>query len=394
MNCSEDTACVHAEALDSTSTIPRQLVNSAMIIPVAFAFLLYGIFTVLFGLSIYIFRRKFTPGKHYIIATIYFFTLATVSVILELIFICTASVPLTPLYDNLLDSGISRGYIFQTALGIILLIIGSLADLLLIQRCYHLWNSRKRFVIAPIIGVLFSCAAWIFATASHLGSIAYVDYIVLSIIQNLYLSGMIAGRIWWSNRKLKKVLVGVGYTSQSLLGPILESAILTPIFLILWVGLNYSGNGGPDGRGSFLGPCALTQIVGISSTLIFVRIGLGIDALTTSQTYPISASVSANIQTQTSPISHSMPMEDLGSNSTRFTHRNWLITPFDLKHDSGQTSGLVTRDSSLMQNTQTQGDLPVSETDSRDFGEVYHRWDQNVEQARVHRGDALKHQPG
>ncbi|KAJ3915609.1 hypothetical protein F5877DRAFT_69727 [Lentinula edodes] len=93
---------------------------------------------------------------------------------------------------------------------------------------------------------------------------AYVTYIYVALAQNVYLSGMIAGRIWWWNQCNKNMFV-----CQVKL--ILESATLTPIFLLLWMALNFSGHD------TILSPCALTQIVGIASTLIAVRIGLGID---------------------------------------------------------------------------------------------------------------------
>lgn len=48
-----------------------------------------GIFVVLFGLSLYIFRQRFTPGKLYITATVLFFIAATASVTLNLISVCT-----------------------------------------------------------------------------------------------------------------------------------------------------------------------------------------------------------------------------------------------------------------------------------------------------------------
>lgn len=44
---------------------------------------------MLFGLSVHIFRWKFTPGKPYILATILLFTLDTASVAVELVSICT-----------------------------------------------------------------------------------------------------------------------------------------------------------------------------------------------------------------------------------------------------------------------------------------------------------------
>ncbi|KAJ3903017.1 hypothetical protein F5879DRAFT_1002774 [Lentinula edodes] len=155
---------------------------------------------------------------------------------------------------------------------------------MLMHRCYRLWNSTKRVIIVPFLSIPACFVLWVIGFLSSLGKVAIVNtqiyFFIAALTQNLYLSGMIAGRIWWLNRRIKKV---VGPPSRDLLGPVLESAVLTPIFFVLWLA-SYFDNffGGP-----VLSPYALTQIVGIASSLVVVRIGLGIDALATLQTYPV-----------------------------------------------------------------------------------------------------------
>ncbi|KAE9397040.1 hypothetical protein BT96DRAFT_88417 [Gymnopus androsaceus JB14] len=92
---------------------------------------------------------------------------------------------------------------------------------------------------------------------------------------------MIAGRVWWLNYKIQKTFQLADQTaknsSQNLLGPILESGALTPIFLLLWMALNFSSLSSLF-MSFWANLITLTEI-GIASTLIIVRIGLGVDAL-------------------------------------------------------------------------------------------------------------------
>ncbi|KAJ3876310.1 hypothetical protein F5051DRAFT_429870 [Lentinula edodes] len=136
------------------------------------------------------------------------------------------------------------------------------------HRCYRLWNSTKRVIIVPFLSIPACFVLWVIGFLSSLGKVAIVNtqiyFFIAALTQNLYLSGMIAGRIWWLNRRIKKV---VDPPSRDLLVP---SSYFDNFF------------GGP-----VLSPYALTQIVGIASSLVVVRIGLGIDALATLQTYPV-----------------------------------------------------------------------------------------------------------
>ncbi|KIK54243.1 hypothetical protein GYMLUDRAFT_249701 [Collybiopsis luxurians FD-317 M1] len=107
--------------------------SARTIAPAVIGLMLYGIFIVLFSISIYIFRRRFLPGKFYVVATILFFTLATMSTAIELAQIFTS--PLGPtVFVNPIPSEFRPGLFehLQIALESIFIVSGLLSDALLI----------------------------------------------------------------------------------------------------------------------------------------------------------------------------------------------------------------------------------------------------------------------
>ncbi|KAF5381849.1 hypothetical protein D9757_008338 [Collybiopsis confluens] len=50
----------------------KEIVTIQIIANVAGEFLFYGILVVLFGLNLYIFRKRYRPSKSYVVATIIF----------------------------------------------------------------------------------------------------------------------------------------------------------------------------------------------------------------------------------------------------------------------------------------------------------------------------------
>ncbi|KAJ3852973.1 hypothetical protein EV368DRAFT_82033 [Lentinula lateritia] len=243
----------------------------------------------------YIFRQRFTPGKLYITATLLFFIAATVSVMLDLISVCTrlplpflmfrGSVYIEPSGDGTLAFVASAEALF--------LFVGSLSDIMLLQRCYRLWNSRKYVIVVPA----FLIPACVVTAVIGLEGISYMAYILATLAQNLYLSGMIAGRMYWLNRNMKTIFAGQSsHTPSKPIIIILESAIITPIFL---------------------------TIVGIASTLMVVRIGLGIDVLSTSQT----CTTQIEVENQGSG-EHHLECNNIGTTGQ-------LLQPFQLGYVSG-----------------------------------------------------------
>ncbi|KIK54735.1 hypothetical protein GYMLUDRAFT_249253 [Collybiopsis luxurians FD-317 M1] len=249
-----------------------------------------GLFLVLCGISIHIFRRKYAPGKLYIIATPLFFALSTASVVLDVFFRLSAlgiiGPKLLPTQSSFGQPGIDRVLL---AIDYVYFATGALGDVILIHRCYRLWSSRKRAIILPITGLLGVVAVWLFfmlRAGNQNVAIALTDvlYSIVALAENLLLTGMIAGRLWWLNRRIRKILPSAefGHSSrrQSLVGIILESAVLVPGTLILVIVAAFSKD--EDFELIMLNPCVLTQVISISSILITIRVGITVDEPETS----------------------------------------------------------------------------------------------------------------
>ncbi|KAJ3925655.1 MAG: hypothetical protein NXY57DRAFT_1043924 [Lentinula lateritia] len=221
---------------------------------------------------------------------------------------------------------------FGSSAEALFLFVGSLSDIMLLQRCYRLWNSRKYVIVVPAFLIPACVVLWIVTAVIGLEDISYMPYILVTLAQNLYLSGMIAGRMYWLNRNMKTIFAGQSSQTPSkpiiiMYGPhifqiypipalqSLESAIITPIFLTVWVSLEFSGSGT-----SVISPCALIQIVGIASTLMVVRIGLGIDVLSTSQT----CTTQIEVENQGSG-EHHLECNNIGT-------AGQLLQPFELQY--------------------------------------------------------------
>ncbi|KAJ4475460.1 hypothetical protein J3R30DRAFT_555786 [Lentinula aciculospora] len=116
-----DSNCPDVARMGFDSLLTFQLkLSTEIIMPIAFDLLLYGIFIGLFGLSIHIFRRKFTPGKSYIVTTIVFFTLATASIVIELVSNCIDySLSFSIYSDDVGSMDFPSTYPFQIALDLL-----------------------------------------------------------------------------------------------------------------------------------------------------------------------------------------------------------------------------------------------------------------------------------
>ncbi|KIK58795.1 hypothetical protein GYMLUDRAFT_262349 [Collybiopsis luxurians FD-317 M1] len=248
------------------------ILTTETIAPVVIGLTFYGIFIVLFSISIYIFHRRFLPGKFYVVTTILFFTLATTSVALEL-----AQIFISPLYPVLFDFHFNVINQLQTASHSIFIVSGLLSDAILIYRCYRLWNSKKRVVVVPALGLVGSLVVWIVFTAVESVDFIYIIYILTTLGQNILLTGLIVGRVWWLNRRTNSIFIGqVDRAPSNLLWPVLISGVIVPLVLSICLLTDIFPIISNDGSLEFLmSPCFLTQIVGISSTLMIVFIGLG-----------------------------------------------------------------------------------------------------------------------
>ncbi|KAF9058871.1 hypothetical protein BDP27DRAFT_538115 [Rhodocollybia butyracea] len=262
---------------ESEYTFLQRTLNESLVVPIAIELFLYGIFLTLFSSSLYIFRAKLMPGKLYVIGTAIFFITATVSVALDLAWRSGDS-------DRATITGLSptafgfkadeKVVSIQAGPYYIFILAGMFSDAILIHRCYHLWNSRKSVVAVPFFGLIAIFIAWIvFEALLDIGQFFDQVYIAATLLENLVLTGLMVGRVWWLHRRTNRISIDNKTNttaSQRFAGTLLQSGALNSVFLIFSIITIF-------GTGSFqiLTPCALTQI-GISATLLAVSIALGL----------------------------------------------------------------------------------------------------------------------
>ncbi|KAF9071621.1 hypothetical protein BDP27DRAFT_1321620 [Rhodocollybia butyracea] len=253
-------------------TALQQTVVQTFIVPIAVELFLYGIFL----------------GFYMLLQTLVFFTLATISISLDLAWRSVNASALTGMIEV---TGLGLSSIFeepggklQTGPYYIYFIAGYT-----VVTVYGTQENPSLFcLLLGLIGIFITWIVLLVSDSSHGDDEAaasaietvYLVYVLITFGENLVLTGLMAGRVWWLDHRIKKMLIGgkkKTSISQSVLGPILQSGALNSIFLTIWVIINF--NVGSDSFQSvinFLTPCALTQIVGIASTLIVVSIGISI----------------------------------------------------------------------------------------------------------------------
>ncbi|KAG7098069.1 hypothetical protein E1B28_000043 [Marasmius oreades] len=175
-----------------------------------------------------------------------------------------------------------------------------LADVVLVFRCYALWDSRRSVIIVPTIACVLSNGIGIVSMAIAISSglslnpgstlakwgsqAVYLEdvYYVVNALINVVLTSMVARKIWLSGahcrhystagQSLKK-----RYTSISSI--ILQSGLIYPLVLFISVPFTLF----PSLVGWDVYPL-LIQVAGICPTLMIVRVGLGLGGVVTGNT--------------------------------------------------------------------------------------------------------------
>ncbi|GAV99407.1 hypothetical protein LENED_000863 [Lentinula edodes] len=235
--------------------------------------LLYGqqcAFTVLFGIYLYLQARHHGRHRFYQISLTFLYLSATASVILDTIAGREIMLYVLDKLDPFDNDSSSSGYYYhsQTNLrtaGMALYVTANfVADTLLLYRCYVIWGSRKLVIAGP-------------ATVSFLNTETRQPhrFLVINLVTNLLLTSLIAGRLRWTNMLTDRTLKGFSQSNEphfnGILETLVESCLLYSITLVVSIVLKvYTITSDLD----FLP--ILIQILGIATTLIMVRVDLGI----------------------------------------------------------------------------------------------------------------------
>ncbi|TFK97974.1 hypothetical protein BDV98DRAFT_607234 [Pterulicium gracile] len=160
-----------------------------------------------------------------------------------------------------------------------------LADIVLIYRCYIIWDCRWKIIALPCAvfgasGVCGYISASRMSLAKH-GSDLFAPEIApwlkaggaLTVVTNISVTTMIAGRIWWVSRNARNVLPGCYRAKHNrVIAVIIESGGIYSFTLIIFTSLMRIGS---QNKIRIVYQ-ALAQLAGITPTLIIVRMGLGL----------------------------------------------------------------------------------------------------------------------
>ncbi|KAJ7120252.1 hypothetical protein C8R44DRAFT_787846 [Mycena epipterygia] len=238
---------------------------------------LYGIHVVLFYFCIKTLRNCRIPHRRALSAAVsLIFLFCTLHVALQLV---NAAEQMNALLKHSKFAH-RRWDQVNIVMGVLYVSTNLIADGIFIYRCYCIWNFRKRIISVPIVLLvaagLLGYASVIVCGIQGLAQFLYINWLfplamVFSVMTNVLLMALTAGRIWWIARGARAIMgPEVVKRYRTVIAMILESGALycTPGFIyIIFAAV------APDSTVVIM--AVLAQIVGIAPTVIVVRVGLG-----------------------------------------------------------------------------------------------------------------------
>ncbi|KAJ6585245.1 hypothetical protein B0H19DRAFT_1227730 [Mycena capillaripes] len=172
------------------------------------------------------------------------------------------------------------------------------AESFFIYRCYAIWSESryKRQVIGPpLVLLLFTTIFGIVTTSVSDDPASSVVTSFSLVSTNLLLTGLTAGRIWWTRRHLK-VMGGTKLVNRcnTAIAMLLESSALYSIFVLMFMMTEILGGDAASNSPAisvFFGASA--QLVNILPALVIVRVSLArsFDSDTTAGNLKLGSSV-------------------------------------------------------------------------------------------------------
>uniref|UniRef100_A0A0W0GAL5 G protein-coupled receptor n=1 Tax=Moniliophthora roreri TaxID=221103 RepID=A0A0W0GAL5_MONRR len=261
-------------------------------------FYVYGIYTVLFIISLHILiHQQDRPNRVlYMFFTIALFTLTSAYIIVTT-FVYAQQATLGFTFTKNQDWASFLAYLehdnAKTIMDGFAFILPpclvTMADLMLLHRCYVIWGSSK-WIAFPFIFMVVSLAisdtvasAFIIIGVSNTADPAkYQLYLLGCTIDtafwlaemgiNIALTLLTASRIWWISREARKHMGSAIKTKYNMIiAIILESGILYPTFLTTAIIYTLLLDPGAQGSSPFSFFVITYQVAGIAPTLIIIR---------------------------------------------------------------------------------------------------------------------------
>ncbi|KAJ8083474.1 hypothetical protein PM082_009348 [Marasmius tenuissimus] len=224
--------------------------------------LLYGIYIVVFGLAVHILLRRDPGGtsKLYLPCTVALFVLGTIFVVLE---VWGYSLQASILFSGAADKNYPLAFKYLTqddrktawnsAASIISTLMNSIADAMLIHRCYVIWNSNKLIlyplalvtivlnsidlgsIVALTIGLSDTSKSSKYRLYERASKVDLGAVIAIAAFQ-LLLALMTGARIWWITRQAR-LTMGRPTTTRykAIVAIVIESGLLYAATLLGYV---------------------------------------------------------------------------------------------------------------------------------------------------------------
>ncbi|KAF8960652.1 hypothetical protein BDZ97DRAFT_1922027 [Flammula alnicola] len=239
-------------SLDSQSDIAETRYVAAYL----FKVFLYGLYTNLLILGVYLLCiNRRTVRWPFITIAVLMFTIATADITLALFFLfrCILNDEEVPVLN-------------PYPMALFFITNNTIADSVIIYRCYIVWRRKRRIVI--VSGIFLLCSSicgYVFAISSaHLRRLLVI-YLWMTFALNICLAVITAGRIYWSARRASNVLGPENPRRYySIFAIIIDSGMIYPVYLLLDLIVD-----------SLFLDAGLNQIVGIVPTLILAQQAFG-----------------------------------------------------------------------------------------------------------------------
>ncbi|KAF7334223.1 hypothetical protein MSAN_02383600 [Mycena sanguinolenta] len=247
---------------------------------------LYAVYIILFFFSLYTIVRRNSNGRRFMVVTSSgMFLLGTMNMLVTVLSM-TIEIHLikAEIQGKIVDTArLARLYNNLAAASDLCLITNNaLTDLLLLYHCYTIWGSRKTVLILPAVFAVATCLLGYFTVASDnfADNLPFLDQradFAMSGATNTILMCLTAGRIWYMRRESRQMKGNTFYDRyRTVIAMIVESGALYNAIILLGM-IALSLNCQSDAVTVFQGIChaLVIQMVNITPTLIFVRVGMG-----------------------------------------------------------------------------------------------------------------------
>ncbi|KAJ7627886.1 hypothetical protein B0H17DRAFT_1187974 [Mycena rosella] len=249
---------------------------------------LYGVLLLLLPVSVYLlYKGPSGPRRTLMIVTLVMTAIATVQLAIH---ICGTVLAFQMFWfavqgdfgsNSVRASNVLKIFtILYTMEDFLLVTNNAITDGLFIYRCYMVWGRRFPVVGGPIL-VLFATTVLGYFCAyedDYSRSGLYIDYravFLISLVTNVVLMALTAGRIWWIRRDARILLKSTSvHRYTTLIAMILESGAIYCLILILYVVC--ASIWGAENFSPLISILrgALPQIVNIAQIMMMVRVGM------------------------------------------------------------------------------------------------------------------------